>query len=473
MMKTSSIDTTILYSGAIAAFVTILIVLSQIDGVARYILSPLRLRAKRRQEQLYRIEKTIAKSILYIRRYINNGNFYEWAEEKKITDLVTSYEGLQNLVEEIVANTRQTPLIVGISKDLTLAKVDEWYIHLAFPIKSSKEDEDGSDDYTLRQYGRRVQVPLEKFGRILASKFEKESPNFDFCFIADASSSLGSQVVGEVIQHSKFGIPLIQEPAWIYTLAFLIQIKAVESEAMEKVLFALFHLSAQGVAHIVGSKYNTIAMTLPGQASTASLMSLMPQIFPSARYVLLYDDCDVSVMRSQKLCNSKKYDINSRKKDPKHVIPKNMIPETVMAHDLSSSIPIQLLQVKQLTIELASLRHNIAGTVEAWMSSINTFRQLEKYGNSNVKSHTLDVNLILDNILDENFRSVALRKLLDFIVGNLETLKSSTICQTEFDSALSIVVDAKDRLSNIIQLDSNMSDQEAQCISRCKGHCFV
>jgi len=145
------IDNAILYSCVTAAVITTTLILSQTDVISRRILSPVRLRATRRRTQWYNIEQGIAKAILFIRRYVNEGGFYDWAEEKKIMDLILDDDEIQNIVHDIVQhdivqhdsgsdnnnnNRKQqtTPIVVRISKDFTLPKADQWYINLAFPI---------------------------------------------------------------------------------------------------------------------------------------------------------------------------------------------------------------------------------------------------------------------------------------------------------------------------------------------------
>jgi len=138
------IDNAILYSCVTAAVITTTLILSQTDVISRRILSPVRLRATRRRTQWYNIEQGIAKAILFIRRYVNEGGFYDWAEEKKIMDLILDDDEIQNIVHDIVQHDsdnnnnnrkqRTTPIVVGISKDFTLPKADQWYINLAFPI---------------------------------------------------------------------------------------------------------------------------------------------------------------------------------------------------------------------------------------------------------------------------------------------------------------------------------------------------
>lgn len=362
-MSSSSIDTAIFYAGIAAALLTTFLILSQSDTISRHILSSGRLRAKRRQEELYRIENAIAKSILDIRKYINDGGFYDWKEEQKITDLILRDEDIQSLAQEIVIvdssnakheDFQNTPLIVGIAKDLTLSKADEWYLYLAFPVNMKNEH---CFDIEKRYYGRRVQVPLEKFSLYLSYEYEKQNNPFSLCFIADASSSLGSNVIGQIIENCQCDIPVFHEPTWMYTIAFLIQKRALHKDSIEKIMYSLCKLSAQSLGHKVGRRYNTVTVTLPGQACTASLLPFLKRIFPDEKHVFAYDGCFESVERAFDSVET--------------------MPETSMPRQISSAIPITPLYFNNFTSQTAYLPHNIACITEAWLSSIDVFHRLK------------------------------------------------------------------------------------------------
>jgi len=122
-------------------------------------------------------------------------------------------------------------LIVGISKDLTVCKrnncaagmtsndSEEWYIHLAFPqpdhAKQVQVQADGDgispSPAPAPRYNRRVQVPLVLFCELLQQKFKiqfQEMENLssnppNLCFIADASSSMASHLLSEVLVKTK------------------------------------------------------------------------------------------------------------------------------------------------------------------------------------------------------------------------------------------------------------------------------
>jgi hypothetical protein len=494
----NSIDKAIVISGVTAAIISTGLILSQNDRISRFILSPVRLRIKRRQEQLYMLNKAIAKSIIFVRRYINGGEFYDWQEEKKITDLVLRDGEIKELANDIVvdvvdvvgegnvdptvntdetttsnyfAQTEKTPLICGISKDLTIDKASEFYIHLAFPEKSQ--------DGNRLAYARRVQVPLEKFGTYLASAFGNEKKELcnNLCFVADASSSLGTHTIGQIVEHSQCQIPVIHEPAWMYTLAFLIQKKALPIKSLENILYGLCKLSAQAVAHEVGNKYKTIVFTLPGQACTAQLLPLLQRLFPSERHIFAYDGCVSSVERAMGLPPSKDHYADKKKRDISVTTSYTILPVTSMPRDVTSSTPITPQSLTGFTKQVATLSSKEASIVETWMSSVNSFLSLKKEeeakevkgyipyvckmgslfkdGNANGNGNTNDNS----SKKDSSSTSFALIQLLEYITGTseateaavLQSKKSSSkslLSENELDAATSVLTDLQTNYAN-------------------------
>jgi hypothetical protein len=57
--------------------------------------------------------------------------------------------------------------------------------------------------------GMIYQLPLIKFGLLLKEAFENQVTTATMCFVADASSGLGSEVLTTVLQESKAGVVCI------------------------------------------------------------------------------------------------------------------------------------------------------------------------------------------------------------------------------------------------------------------------
>jgi len=261
--------------GIVAGIVVVILILIQIDEICRRIVSPTRLRVKRRNEQRHWIERAISSQISCIRQYVNGGEIYEAESERCITDIVWEDHHVDQLVNDILTNGHTgatdnagdnaadnagdndkclTPLIVGISLDLShksVGQAQDWYLYLAYPQ---------IDTMGRCSYGRRVQTPLVKFGTKLAIAYQSQSHSHshshsqsdpinknssttttsnptraktDLCFLADATSGLGTHILTkffETYHHSAVKY-LIKEPAWMATFAYLIQVKTFKSHS--------------------------------------------------------------------------------------------------------------------------------------------------------------------------------------------------------------------------------------------------
>jgi hypothetical protein len=478
----ASINKTVFASGVFAAVLTIIVTLIQIDKVARFILSPARLKAKRRQEQKYELEKAISTSILHTRKYVNEGSFYDWQEEKKITQLIASDEGVKSFVDEIVLDSlslgdknsnndneeqevryfKDTPLIVGISKDMTLPKASEWYIYLAFPFTIGDED---SEEIEKTHYGRRVQLPLEKFGTFLAKKFESQSQENkrNLCFVADASSSLGSHVVGQIIQHCQCEIPVIHEPAWMFTLAFLVQVKAMDIDALEKVLFALCKLSVQSIGGKVGERFNTVAFTLPGQSSVPTVLPLLQKIFPHERFIFSYNQCFESIQLALNLSATEL--INKGVENSIY-----SIPEISMSRSVTSSIPLTPLSMKEFVSQSSSMSQKVASIFTSWMGSMKTMDRLKRKEGI-FRFHVGEITSINASTPESDVASkVQLHALLKFVTG------SAADSELDFnieDAACSIMMDLALIIDDDAKFTTSISPKEEKAIETCRSMIMV
>jgi len=181
--------------------------LLQMDAVSRRVLPADRLRAKRRAEQRHRLDAAIAHQISEIRRtLLNNGIRINLSVERAaVIDLVTDDAEMDELAKEIATKKDSaTPWIIGMATDLSgnSHSSHEWYLYLAFPVAGKTVD--GHDKAI--QFGRRVQTPLVKFGMKLADAFEYQLTSNALCFVADASSGLGSHIIGTVAEKCQAGM---------------------------------------------------------------------------------------------------------------------------------------------------------------------------------------------------------------------------------------------------------------------------
>jgi hypothetical protein len=75
-----------------------------------------------------------------------------------------------------------------------------YYLFLDFPPSPSNTTKGG------QLYPRRVRVPLVFFCELLATAFDGQITSTALCFIADASSGLGSEMLTTVIKRCNHGV---------------------------------------------------------------------------------------------------------------------------------------------------------------------------------------------------------------------------------------------------------------------------
>ena len=132
-----------------------------IDLIYRNILTPKELREKRRIDQLT--------ELMYAAASIVNST-----SSTRIKNL--SDAEIQVFVNEILDEKNETPSIIGVKR----------------------EQKSSNLKLILRRDSQDVIVNLVSFGHELARAFEQKLTSTALCFVADASSGLGSKIIGEV-----------------------------------------------------------------------------------------------------------------------------------------------------------------------------------------------------------------------------------------------------------------------------------
>lgn len=175
------------FLAATALAAAVLIPTLKLDSVAKVVLSPDRLREKRRAEALYRLENSTRLSF------------------KKQCERVSKLHGKRDA--EFVRGKEE---IKQLAKDAL--RKDEFPEILA--IKNSDDEGQETTRPTKEIYlllslenGKRwVQVPLVQFCSALSNEFEQVLTSTALCFVADASGGLGPRVLGEVLKREDIGM---------------------------------------------------------------------------------------------------------------------------------------------------------------------------------------------------------------------------------------------------------------------------
>jgi len=210
---TSNIDLASYAAAVISAMGLATILLLQMDSISRRILSHSRLLAKRRQEYEYAVSQSCEYNTLMIRQFVGGGKGnYDPKLEVSSWEIFTSkhVDEMQTIITDISDVTKPSPVIVAVEQDL-LDEVDPntYYLFLAFPPSPSNKTKGG------QLYPRRVRVPLVFFCELLATAFDGQITSTALCFIADASSGLGSEMLTTVIKRCNHGVVSTLHPAFV------------------------------------------------------------------------------------------------------------------------------------------------------------------------------------------------------------------------------------------------------------------
>lgn len=129
---------------------------------------------------------------------------------------------MDDIIKEILDNKKKSPVIVTIEQDLSDdVNPNIYYLYLAFPPSSNKSDD--TDDVSTPElpkiYYRRVRLPLLVFCDKLEKAFKDQMTSTALCFVVDASSGMGSDMLCSVVDACDHGV--VSSPMSIASLAIL------------------------------------------------------------------------------------------------------------------------------------------------------------------------------------------------------------------------------------------------------------
>jgi len=153
------------------------------DWFCRKLYSPMLLREKRRTIQLKTLETVFARSCTMIQ---SSTSMDDDAQQMKVF--------IKNMFQ---TTTTTTPQILGI-----VTQQNKLYLNL------------NSDNSTTC-------VPLNNFCELLSVEFEQQLTSITLCFISDASSGLGTTVLGQITTTCDAGMVSLDSFGLILLLLFL------------------------------------------------------------------------------------------------------------------------------------------------------------------------------------------------------------------------------------------------------------
>eukprot|EP00571_Detonula_confervacea_P004472 CAMPEP_0172325472 /NCGR_PEP_ID=MMETSP1058-20130122/54113_1 /TAXON_ID=83371 /ORGANISM="Detonula confervacea, Strain CCMP 353" /LENGTH=578 /DNA_ID=CAMNT_0013042023 /DNA_START=146 /DNA_END=1879 /DNA_ORIENTATION=- len=428
------------------------ILLMQLDGISRRILSPPRLLAKRRQEYRYVVEQSSEYNALMVRQHIGGGKGYY---DPKM-DLSSTWEKItkndttemEEIIAEILDVKKPSPVIVAMEQDL-LDDHDPntFYLFLAFPPRSSGG---GVATPGPPKLYRRVQLPLVVFCEELAKAFEGQMTSTALCFVVDASSGLGSETLTTVVKQSNHGVATISNPAWMTSLALLVskinKTHYITTQQFERIIFSLCRLDAWRVRDSIGTS-RTVLFSLPGQACVPLLLPLIQKVFVHERHVFVYDGCCHSVEMGMALRNQ--YGSSYRQQAAKEEWEEVSASPKVITSTFSMA-PLRFN--RELPGTLANLNGVQASIVESWMASVDVFLDMKSKEKKNFytpfvcRMGFLMKRSGIGNGDGRDMSELALKNVLEYITGSksralpdevmTKALSSLTVMRTKFEDAV-------------------------------------
>lgn len=196
-------DNKLLLIPAVAAATAVVgLTVAQSDQFSRRLLDPKKLQAKRLHEYKYRWDQANDKAVLRAHMYLAGGidahqhslaTTSTSTAPSRQTSIIWDESGLQILIEEWMQHDKKrdakepTPLprILGMVRE---EESREILVELYHPQSGT------------------YQLPLQRFGLLLANVLENTMTTTALCFLADASSGLGSQFVADLLEVSKAGV---------------------------------------------------------------------------------------------------------------------------------------------------------------------------------------------------------------------------------------------------------------------------
>mmetsp|Transcript_22341 Transcript_22341/g.25886 ORF Transcript_22341/g.25886 Transcript_22341/m.25886 type:complete len:515 (+) Transcript_22341:189-1733(+) len=411
------------------------------DAIFRLVLSPEDLYQKRKSSQIDQLKHALQDTFSASERNVRSKS----TVLEKINDDSTL---LDSIVNDVLDKSKITPDILGVRTD-----DNKMNPILVIAVQNSgNNSKEGSSGYE-----KVLELPLVPFGMKLADAFEQQLTSTALCFIADASSGLGSDILGSIVESCGAGLVLIKDPAWMTMLASLADQKKISQANLNKLLFGLCRMNAWKMRDAVGED-RTIVFTLPGQSCTANLLPSLQKVFPCERHVFVYDGCIDSTARGLRNLRIKKNTMND-------TLPLSM-PRTI-----SASIPITSLKdVAKLETLLVPLSNDEAGIVESWLISVDAFLKLKH--NERKTGYTPFVcrlgflmslvGRLGNGSVDQS--QLALTNVMQYITGS----RSRSLKDGVLEEAKKILIKIREKdLMETKKYENNVSDSAKEAIEAC------
>lgn len=449
-------------------------VLMQLDGVSRRVLSPMRLLAKRRQEYKYTVEQSAEYNALMMRQHVGGGKgIYDPKTEISVWETHTNkhnVEEMNDIIAEILDAKKPSPVIVAMEQDLgNDDDPNTYHLFLAFPPSYKNEEgqvvEIGTPGPPSSLY-RRVRVPLVNFCERLATAFEGQMTSNALCFVADASCGLGSDTLVNVVKESDHGVATISNPAWMTCLSILLskinKTHTITVPQFERIIFSLCRLDAWRVRNSVGVS-RTVLFSLPGQSCVPLLLPLIQKVFVHERHVFVYDGASYTVEMG--LALRKKHGTSYRQQASSETWDAVSSSPSV----ITSTFPMKPLRhIRELPEKLANLDGEQASIVEAWIASVDMFLDMKARERKNFytpfvcRMGFLMKRSGIGNGYGGDLSEVALKNALEYITGS----KSRALPEKVMERAVACLTERRSAYEDAVK-ESRLEYDEKILVEKC------
>lgn len=292
--------------------------------------------------------------------------------------LLTEDEEILKLVNECMKEGKYQVLAIGVDVTSETLDVCAWIL------------------FSEKLY----QIPVQQMAPILSKAMESVVFTNTLCFVADSSGGLGVTIVKEVLKTCQTSMPIISEPTWISQLSIFMEQKPrlLSTSLYKQCLMGLIRLQTYQYR-----KDPTIILTLPGQATVATLEPVLFDLFPHERHVFIYDGCVNTVSRVMVM--------------PQQEIEPSGTPfsrkigySTPLFSSLSKQVP-KLPEIMQ-TLPLVA-----AAATECWMTAVSTYLQIKDGDTERRKLKQPEYLPFCCKIDNLRANDLAIQNLVQFIIG--------------------------------------------------------
>lgn len=412
-MSNDSLTSLATLAAGVSAVAAVGLVVAQSDACSRRILSAETLATKRSAEYRYRwnhaLEEARLKTV-----YGRVGSVAAYSEDEEIlsTEFLHAEADLDALIARLLDKRNPQTVEIGrIGRDIKQKDSKELYVWL-YAVSS-----------------KIYQLPLSAFANKLADAVDRLVSSTTLCWVADASSMVGSHMIEDLMRASKTAVDVVQNPIWLVNLAAILEARVLSSSTVERIVYGLGRLAG------VNCSQSTLVITY-GAAIVSHMLPIVQKVFADDRHALVYTGAVRAV----------EYARAGRQQYRKGSVPASLSEALAFTNPVVYTTPLcQSLRKSSNVMEpygraLHALSITDAAVVETWMGAVDAFFMLKE---EEKKNGYLPYVCKLDFLLSGGSlergtdRFWSLRSLWQFVTGS----RSREVPEEVMDAAVSWLTD--------------------------------